>query len=187
MVTLTNTPSNIGHLNPSAYKFNIRLIPNTTFFVQAVNLPALSYTPGLMATPFANINLVGGTMEYEDLTVTFIVDEDLANWLEIFNWMSAITAPKNFGQYKNRKESNDNLRIDQGDLITSAELIVLTNTKNPNIQVMFDDVFPINLSEIQFDITHTENTTVTATAVFKYTTYRVETVNTVAAAASATT
>ena len=182
MVTLANAPSNSAHLNPSAYKFNIRLIPNTTFFVQTANLPALSYSPSQVPGPFATINLVGGTLEYEDLMVTFIVDEDLTNWLEIFNWMIAITAPKNFEQYKNRKESNENLRIDHGDLITSAELITLTNNKNPNMQIIFDDVFPISLSEIQFDVTHTENTTITATVVFKYTTYRVETVNAVAAA-----
>ena len=101
--------------------------------------------------------------------------------------MEAITGPKSFDQYKTRKESNESLRIDTGDLFSSAELITLTNSKNPNMQVIFDDIFPINLSGIEFDTTHAENITVTSTVVFKYTTYKVDAVGTAATAISSST
>jgi hypothetical protein len=187
MVTLNETPSNLAHLNPAAFRFNIRILPGVVFFGQTANLPGVSLTPTIQTSPFANINVVGGTLEYEDLSVTFIVDENLSNWLEIFYWMEAITGPKSFEQYKTRKESNESLRIDTGDLFSSAELITLTNSKNPNMQVIFDDIFPINLSGIEFDTTHAENITVTSTVVFKYTTYKVDAVGTAATAISSST
>ena len=185
MVDAKRQPTNINHLTPIAYRFNIRKIPNVIYFCQAVNIPGISFPETVQRTPFTNINIPGDTLVYEDLTIRFLVDEDLQAYKEIFDWMSALTAPKAFTQYKTERDTNKVLRRSTGNLFSSAELIILNNNMNPNKEIIFDDVFPTSLSSIEFDSGSTLDT-LSATVTFKYTTYSINSVNAARTAASTT-
>ena len=185
MVDAKRQPTNINHLTPIAYRFNIRKIPNVIYFCQAVNIPGISFPETVQRTPFTNINIPGDTLVYEDLTIRFLVDEDLQAYKEIFDWMSALTAPKAFTQYKTERDTNKVLRRGTGNLFSSAELIILNNNMNPNKEIIFDDVFPTSLSSIEFDSGSTLDT-LSATVTFKYTTYSINSVNAARTAASTT-
>ena len=178
-------PSNINHLTPIAYRFNIRKIPNVVYFCQSVNIPAISFSSTVQTTPFSPINIQGDTLFYEDLTIRFLVDEDLEAYTEIFNWITALTAPKAFSQYKTERDTNKVLRRSTGNLFSSAELIILNNNMNPNKEVIFDDVFPVSLSSIEFDSGSTLDT-LSATVTFKYTTYSINSANAARSAVSTT-
>ena len=178
-------PSNINHLTPIAYRFNIRKIPNVVYFCQSVNIPGISFSSTVQTTPFSPINIQGDTLFYEDLTIRFLVDEDLEAYTEIFNWITALTAPKAFSQYKTERDTNKVLRRSTGNLFSSAELIILNNNMNPNKEVIFDDVFPVSLSSIEFD-SGTTLDTLSATVTFKYTTYSINSANAARSAVSTT-
>ena len=178
-------PSNINHLTPIAYRFNIRKIPNVVYFCQSVNIPGISFPETIQRTPFTPINIQGDTLFYEDLTIRFLVDEDLEAYTEIFNWITALTAPKAFSQYKTERDTNKVLRRSTGNLFSSAELIILNNNMNPNKEVIFDDVFPVSLSSIEFDSGSTLDT-LSATVTFKYTTYSINSANAARSAVSTT-
>lgn len=178
-------PSNINHLTPIAYRFNIRKIPNVVYFCQSVNIPGISFSSTVQTTPFSPINIQGDTLFYEDLTIRFLVDEDLEAYTEIFNWITALTAPKAFSQYKTERDTNKVLRRSSGNLFSSAELIILNNNMNPNKEVIFDDVFPVSLSSIEFDSGSTLDT-LSATVTFKYTTYSINSANAARSAVSTT-
>ena len=178
-------PSNINHLTPIAYRFNIRKIPNVVYFCQSVNIPGISFSSPVQTTPFSPINIPGDTLFYEDLTIRFLVDEDLEAYTEIFNWITALTAPKAFSQYKTERDTNKVLRRSTGNLFSSAELIILNNNMNPNKEVIFDDVFPVSLSSIEFDSGSTLDT-LSATVTFKYTTYSINSANAARSAVSTT-
>ena len=178
-------PSNINHLTPIAYRLNIRKIPNVVYFCQSVNIPGISFSSTVQTTPFSPINIQGDTLFYEDLTIRFLVDEDLEAYTEIFNWITALTAPKAFSQYKTERDTNKVLRRSTGNLFSSAELIILNNNMNPNKEVIFDDVFPVSLSSIEFDSGSTLDT-LSATVTFKYTTYSINSANAARSAVSTT-
>ena len=178
-------PSNINHLTPIAYRFNIRKIPNVVYFCQSVNIPGISFSSTVQTTPFSPINIQGDTLFYEDLTIRFLVDEDLEAYTEIFNWITALTAPKAFSQYKTERDTNKVLRRSTGNLFSSAELIILNNNMNPNKEIIFDDVFPTSLSSIEFDSGSTLDT-LSATVTFKYTTYSINSANAARTAVSTT-
>lgn len=178
-------PSNINHLTPIAYRFNIRKIPNVVYFCQSVNIPGISFSSTVQTTPFSPINIQGDTLFYEDLTIRFLVDEDLEAYTEIFNWITALTAPKAFSQYKTERDTNKVLRRSTGNLFSSAELIILNNNMNPNKEIIFDDVFPTSLSSIEFDSGSTLDT-LSATVTFKYTTYSINSANAARSAVSTT-
>ena len=178
-------PSNINHLTPIAYRFNIRKIPNVVYFCQSVNIPGISFSSTVQTTPFSPINIQGDTLFYEDLTIRFLVDEDLEAYTEIFNWITALSAPKAFSQYKTERDTNKVLRRSTGNLFSSAELIILNNNMNPNKEIIFDDVFPTSLSSIEFDSGSTLDT-LSATVTFKYTTYSINSANAARTAVSTT-
>ena len=180
-----NQPDNINHLTPIAYRFNIRKIPNVIYFCQSANIPGISFASTVQTTPFSPINIQGDTLFYEDLTIRFLVDEDLEAYTEIFNWITALTAPKAFSQYKTERDTNKVLRRSTGNLFSSAELIILNNNMNPNKEVIFDDVFPVSLSSIEFDSGSTLDT-LSATVTFKYTTYSINSANAARTAVSTT-
>ena len=99
MTALDNTPYNKNFLNPLNFNFYIKRAPYVNFFVQSVNLPGFGFTTPLQQTPFSNIPQTGDRIIFQDLEVTFKVDEELQNYLEIANWIRSIGFPENFEQY----------------------------------------------------------------------------------------
>jgi hypothetical protein len=152
-------------------------IPNVTYWIQSVNLPGLSATPKSFDNPFTRIHLVPETIEFEPLTLSFLLDEDMVSWQEIWDWMVAYGFPENFGQYAGRTTDSASLRPDSGDLYSDGTLMLTTNNKNYNKQIIFKDLFPTSLSALDFSSADQEASPFVATATFHYTTYRLENVN----------
>ena len=58
-------------------------------------------------------------------------------------------------------------------LYSDATLQVLNNNNLHNFDVVFKDLFPAELSTLQFNVTMSENDYMIATATFKYSTYEI--------------
>ena len=80
---LSRQPDKLDYLSPTQFKFNIHQLPKVEFFTVAANIPGISLPAATYNTPFKNIPTIGEKPEYEDLTITFIVDEFLENYLSI--------------------------------------------------------------------------------------------------------
>ena len=88
MALQQNQPDNYNILSPISYRLIIEKFPLLTFWCQTANIPGISTTEGVHSTPFREIPVIGEKIEFETLDVTMIVDEDLANFKEIMNWMT---------------------------------------------------------------------------------------------------
>lgn len=166
MATKTfHQPTNVNQLSPVGYKFVIENLPNVSWFITSVALPGVSLGSAAQPTPFLSTSVPGETMTFEDLSVTFIVDEDMTTWLEIFDWITGLGFPENYTQYKDQKAKFTT---------SDATLIVLNSNMNPNYHFKFKDLFPTGLSEIAFDSASTDISTIKATVGFKYLSYSYE-------------
>jgi hypothetical protein len=164
-MAVTNAPTNYNFLSPLGYKFILSRAPNVEYFVQEVTLPGLNLGIAVQPSPFITIPQPGDRLEYEQMQVTFRVNEDLDNYLEIFNWMVALGAPENFQQYtlKSPLESTNQ----QKDTITSdITLSILSSAMNGNIEFKMKDCFPVSLSNITMSSTVSDVDYVVATATF---------------------
>ena len=149
MASLTEQPKNINPLADVQFKFDVAALPNTSFFIQTVNLPGVTLEGAPMAVPqLQNLTRHTGVITYETLSVTFMIDEYLKNWQEIFEWM-----------------------ISDEDKYTSAVLTILSSAMNPTMEIHFKEIFPTSLSAISFDSTTTDPVYQTATISFNYTEY----------------
>ena len=149
MASLTEQPKNINPLADVQFKFDVSALPNTSFFIQSVNLPGISLEGANIGVPqLQNFSRHTGVITYEPLSVTFMIDEYLKNWQEIFEWM-----------------------VGEESKYTTAVLTIVSSSMFPTMEIHFKDIFPTTLSAIPFDSTTTDPVYQVATISFNYTEY----------------
>jgi hypothetical protein len=168
MSSLQNQPINTNFLSPIGFKFQLNNFPAVNYFCQSATLPGISIGSISVPTPLKTIELSGDEVTFEELTIKFIVDENMKNWLSIYDWIIGLGFPTEEGQAKYAK-----LAI-ASELTTDATLTVLTSNMNPQMNFVFRDCFPLSLSSIAFDSGGTDIDYVTADVSFRYDVYTVQ-------------
>ena len=152
MASLAEQPKNINYLTGVQFKFELVGYPEVSFFVQAVNLPGLSTQAVQMPFPRQpGIQKNLGVIEFEILSLQFLVDEYLNNYTAIWDWMMA-------------KDASN----------TSAVLTLLSSHMNPFLAVHFNSIYPIGLSELLFDSSSVEPEYKVATMTMTYKNYTIK-------------
>jgi hypothetical protein len=153
--------SNLNYLAPQGFKISILKFPKVAFLCQSVDIPGIRITDITIPTPFRDYSVAGTETEYEDLTIKFLIDEDMSNYATIHKWLAKTGLAEGYDTDKDPIE---------GQII----LEILSSNFNSNIQVEYDNAFPVSLTPVVFDATDTNVNYLTATATFKYTIYRIK-------------
>jgi hypothetical protein len=167
---LNENITDVNFLNPMGFQFSIKRAPYIQFFIQKIILPGLTLQPTHYPNPFINIPESGEHISFNPLTIQFKVDENLTNYKEVHNWLYGLGKPESFKEYRHLSEKPQFLGF---GLKSDISLLIQTGIKNPNINIVFVDAFPISLSDIQFDTTPTDIMYVSVSATFKYTYYEI--------------
>lgn len=167
---LSNQPTNINFLSPLGYRFTLKRSPSVNFFVTDANIPSFNLGFVNVPSPFKNFPTPGDKPEYGSLRLTFKIDEDMANYLEIYNWIVRLGFPSNFEQYQSLSTAAPGTGV---QTVSDATLTILNSSQSPNIEVQFEDLFPISISDVNFTSTDTDINYVTATVEFKFTLYKI--------------
>jgi len=171
MTAINETPQNINFLSPINFKFKIKKAPGINFFIQKVTIPRMSLPPFDQQNPFTFIPRPGDHLTFNELSITFKVDEDLKNYMEIYNWLVQMARSRDYEQYA--EIQNKSPTSGEG-IYSEIEVEVLSSKRRANYAVVFEDAFPTDLGEIDFDTTLEDVQYVTANATFKYKLYRIE-------------
>ena len=169
MATYATIPDNRSFLSNNKFDFTLDRIPNFTFLVQSVSLPGMALTSSNFQTPLANIQIPGTQLGFTPLSISFIVDEDMESWYELYNWMFQLGNPES----NNKRGTLTGVPGASNHIVSDAKLIIKTNSNNPNWRVRFHDLFPTDLGEINFSTTETQEF-ITSSATFAYTYYELE-------------
>lgn len=165
MAVLSREPDNPNFLSPVGFGFRIRKLPTVIWFVQEVSLPGLSIVEVDQPNPFGMAFQPGEKLTYDPLNITFKMDENFQGWSELQNWMVGIGSPRSFDEYAN------NLKTGTDAIVSDATLTVMNSNMNANFEIAFHDIWPMQLSELQFTTTDTEIEYITLTATFRYLNY----------------
>ena len=166
--------ANRNYLAPVGFKLILDKAPKSAYLCQSANLPQISIGTPEQPTPFKRIPLAGD-VSYEDLTIKFLVDEDLTNYLEIHNWLKSISAAENFDDYYNWRE--DYKTVGNKTIYSDGTLIIYTSNLRPKYFVKFTDMFPSSLTTLEFDAGVTDAEYFSATVNFKYNIYNITDAN----------
>lgn len=157
--------STLTPLYGSKFQFGIQKLPNLSFSVQSFQLPSVTIDVALQDTPLQTIPHRGAKVNYEDLSITFIVDSKMDNYKVLYNWIMnwcdrcECCAPNNL--------------YDVGEMTDFSDgYINIFDPKDKSKRIStikFIDMIPYSIGAIEFSTTNQEDTIVTATATFKFT------------------
>ena len=176
-MTATNrNPSNPNFLQPNKFQLNFARSPNVQYFCQSLSVPGISMSEVPQMTPFVDIYVPGEKAIYDLLNITFLVDEELKSWVEIHDWIRAMTFPKEFAEYGkldrlNKYTTHVQTKTPQ---YSDATVTLLSSSNTPYYKFKFYGVFPTTLSTFIMSATDSPDTVVTADATFRYMYYDIE-------------
>ena len=166
---------NRNFLSPTGFKFGLKRSPGVAFFCNQANIPSLDLGVAEQPSYLKDIPLPGDKMQFGDLNLRFLVDEDLVNFMEIQNWMRGLGFPESLAEFNDLK--NQAILGPMGksteDVYSDGTLQILSSNLVPKFQVVFNDLFPYSLSTVTFDATDTDIEYFTADVSFKYTLYQI--------------
>ncbi len=176
-----NEPTNRNFLSIVGFKFVLNRCPKVSFFCNQANIPTVTLGTTLQPTYTRQIPVPGTELSYEDLSLSFMVDENCENYLQIYDWITGLGFPESLQQYEDLKKINrfypDSKQNDDYTERSDGTLIVLNSDYNPSLKIKFKDLFPVSLSGVPFNSTEPEQKYFTASVTFKYTIFDVIDVN----------
>ncbi len=186
---LSRQPDKLDYAAPTQFKFGIHQLPKVEFFVTSCNLPDISLSSGSFQTPYKDIPIPGEKLTYSALTISFLVDEYLENWLTLHDWITGLGFPEKRSQFSKFRDQTSNTPAGGGTpsvdrigaaspdkaLYSDAYLMVLSNKNNPVVQVDFQDVFPTALGGLSYNQQETDVTYMSVAATFEYKLYTITT------------
>ena len=172
MAAANIVPDNLNYLSNISFRLTMLDAPNLTWFCQATNVPGVSIEGIDVFTPYVTIPYAGNKVSFEELSVRFIVDEHMKNWIEINDRIIALGLAEGGENYRLLKAKSNTTQ--RGGTVSTLVLTVLTSAMNPQMEFHFYEAFPISISALDFDSANTDLEYFTATAGFRYTNYEIK-------------
>jgi len=167
-----NQLTNRNFLSPAGFLFNITKEPKVSFFCTSASIPSLSFETNTQPSYLKDIDVPGEKIQYENLRVRFLVDEDLKNYMAIHNWITGIGYPETLQDFKTEVTKDDG-SIDLNQQFSDGALTIQNSNYRTTAVVKFKDLFPIELTSLEFDTGVTDIQYFTAEATFKYLVYNI--------------
>jgi len=187
----TSQPTVLDYATQTQWRLAFNRIPKTTWFCTAANIPGIQLGESSYATPMADMFITGDKLTFETLNITFLVDEELQNYREIWDWLVGIGAPKHHPQWTETLSKGDGLTTTfnaigsddemtvrdasvtkatstEKNLYSDANLIIYSSKNTPKVEVLFKDMFPTSLSGLDYSQDATDVEYFKATATFRY-------------------
>ena len=164
--------ANRNFLSGVAFKFNLAKFPKVDFFSNSARIPELNLELTTQASYLKNIDVPGERLTYGDFTLRFLVDENMENYISVYNWLTGLGFPETTKEFAELIKDKDGQR-DPKESFCDGTLRILNSNYREVAKVSFNDLFPISLTSLDFDATNTDVQYFTAEATFKYTVYKI--------------
>lgn len=155
-----------NNLQSNGFTMTIDRLPQTMFRVTVCDIPSINIPAPEAGSPGSTQYFPGSATEFDTLSIEFLVDENLENYQEIFNW---ITQQRYMSKYNPRTDKEEKL-------VSDGAVIMLSNNSVPNKVFSFKNLFPIAIGPLHFDTTVSEPTSVTCTVEFRFSYFEINNV-----------
>jgi len=169
---LDNQIENRNFLSPVGFKFSLAKEPKAAFFCNSARIPEISLGTAVQPSYLKDVDVPGDKLTYGDLTLRFLVDENLENYMSIHNWLTGLGYPESTQDYRDLI-TNDRGVTDPKEAFSDGSLHILNSNFRDTAIVKFRDLFPVFLTSLEFEATEADTTYFTAEVTFKYTVYNI--------------
>ena len=185
-------PTVYDYATPSQWRLAFNRAPKITWFCTTANIPGITLGEAQYPTPMADVIISGDKLTFETLNITFIVDEELQNYRELWDWLVGIGSPVNHEQWSTVLTKGDGAirqfgtddadprtkpTYEESNLYSDATLIVYNSKNIPKVNVQFKNMFPTSLSSLEYTQEASDVEYFKASATFRYLYYEFETSN----------
>lgn len=177
MTALTRSPSNTNLLHPNKFQISCSRLPNLQYFTQSVLIPGISISETIRPTPFVDLFPPGEKAIFDLFTVTFLVDEDMETWTEIYDWIWGMAFPENFEDYANLSalaQSKTGVFKERFPQYSDMFVTLLSSSNNPILKINMVDCYPTSLSGFPTSTTDTPDNPITADVTFRFSYFTLE-------------
>ena len=129
----TNAEFPVGTINPTRFQLVFPKLPHLEMFCNVVILPNVNLGVANQSTRIVDLKQPGEKLYFNVLECTFLIDNRMKNYLEIFSWMKRISVA--------------GLAVDS---FADCHLVTDVGT------IVFENAFPISLGNAIFDATATD-------------------------------
>ena len=172
---------NRNFLSPVGFKFALKRSPKVAFFCNEANIPDITLGVAEQPSYLRDIPTPGDKIQFGDLNLRFLVDEDLGNFVEIQNWIRGLGYPESLKEFDDLQKQDylygtKPWEQKGDDIYSDGTLQILSSNLVPQFNIVFRDLWPYSLTTLSFDATDTDIEYFTADVSFKYTAYNLTTV-----------
>ena len=167
-----NQINNRNFLSPVGFKFTLSKDPKISFFCNTARIPEINLGTAIQPAYLKDVDVPGDKLTYGDFSLTFLVDENMQNYMSVHNWMTGLGFPETTKQFKDLTTDTDSIR-DLNRQFSDGSLHILNSNFRDVAIVKFKDLFPISLTSLDFEASDTDINYFTAEVTFKYTVYNV--------------
>tara|TARA_B110001454_G_scaffold28718_1_gene28102 strand:+ start:244 stop:768 length:525 start_codon:yes stop_codon:yes gene_type:complete len=170
-------------------------LPEVEFFIQTANVPGITLGSTSFETPLKDIAGVGDKVTYQTLDVSFLVDENLNNYKELHDWITGLGFPQDYTQFQTLQATgadkfpgstrsavatgtNTHKALAEGGIYSDATLTVLNSKNIAKTEIRFQNVFPISLGSISYDVKASDIDYIQVAASFNYMHYEIVQIST---------
>lgn len=165
----------VSYLKPNSFRFQINRAPNVTYTCQSINLPSVQLGAAIQNTPFVDIPHPGDKVVFGEFNIRFLINEDMSNYLELFNWLKEIGSPYSGTDWDKALKNRTSVfkDTDYNKVFSDGSLIILDSNNQATTVLSFEDMFPINVEALDFDVTTAGMEYFVGTASFRYKVFRI--------------
>ena len=163
---------NRNFLSPVGFKFTLARYPKVDFFSNSSRIPEISLGTINQPSYLKDVDVPGDKLSYGDLSLRFLVDENLENYMLIHNWLRGLGSPESLEEFDDLLKKNDGIE-DYKKQFSDGSLHILNSNFRDVAIVKFKDLFPVYLTSLEFAASDTDVSYFTAEATFKYTVYNI--------------
>ena len=162
---------NRNYLSSVGFKFNLSKYPKVDFLSNSARIPELSLALATQPTYLKDIDIPGEKLTYGDFTLKFLVDENMENYMSIYNWLTGLGFPETTQDYVDLVKPVTAEPREDLNQFSDGKLHLLNSNFRTQTIVHFRDLFPISLTSLDFDVTLDDIQYFTAEVTFKYAVY----------------
>ena len=163
---------NRNFLAPVGFKFTLAKYPKVDFFSNSARIPEITLGTAIEPSYLKDIDIPGEKLTYGDLTIRFLVDENMENYMAVHNWLKGIGFPESPSQFRDQTTNDEGIR-DEKEVFSDGSLHILNSNFQDVAIVKFQDLFPVGLTSLEFDATETDINYFTAEVSMRYTVYNI--------------
>ena len=182
---IDRTTTKFDYASPIQFRFKMTKLPLVEFTVQTANIPGIALGSTSFETPLKDIAGVGDKVTYQTLDVSFLVDENLNNYKEIHDWITGLGFPQDHKQFKTLQGTGADRfpgttsstaatgtsisqPLSEGGIYSDATLTVLNSKNIAKTEIRFQNVYPVSLGGLSYDIKANDVSYLQVNASFNY-------------------